>query len=1242
MTIVIGSLTQIFTDAARDGNSRDFQAAVAQRALYLVYIALSVAGASYVFTCCWIISGERISRRIRENFMRAVISQDMSFFDEVGTGEILTKLTSDINIIQDGLSEKIGLALSATSTFVTATIIALAIYWKLALIVLSALPAMLLSAGFISRLASRHADMAQAFNSISNNFANDVFSSPRVAQSLGNPQKLESFYKCGQLRSRKEGVKARFWSGIMLGAIFLVLYAAYALAFWQGSRSLSSGEVNTGNVVTILFAVIIGAFALSQVMRYLQVFVAATSAGREVFRIIDKVPLIDNFSKFGSQLNKVDGTITFQNVTFSYPARPDIVVLDDFSLNIPSKETTAIVGLSGSGKSTLVGLIERFYDPVAGQILLDGIPINKFNLASLRSHISLVLQEPHLFRTTVFDNVAYGLVGTSFQNIPMMQKYRLVVAACDIANITETIDALPQGFDSVIGKDGVILSGGQKQRVAIARAVVSNPEILILDEATAALDMKSEKAVQDALEKVARGRTTIIIAHRLSTIKNAHNIVVMEKGQLMEQGTHQQLLRKGKIYHALVQAQKICSTQRLVAENNNSPEQSFKINSRHFSTKKRPSRRLSYMNNSSSNFRYSGLWDPLDYGPLSDEGFLPDTLKIEPIPDLSAVEEKLEPQSSNKPPNFLHTVLQVGRFVRQESMLMASGLLASTVSGVAYSLQALVFAKLIVLFADPAKQSFSHEVGRYCNFFLLIGIITFFAHFVSTFLLGLCTEKMVERVRAAIFRSILKQEISWFEKDANSATRLLDLLSSQCGSLGGISGGAFGIHLAVAANLLTATILSIALSWRLGLIIIAGVPTLLGAGYLRWRLLGIFEEKMTSRAIQSAESASESITSMRTVLSLGGERAVLENYRVALLASSRNSYGSTFRSAFLFAFSQSLTYMVNAFSIWYGAFLIRNNNLTVYQFFVCFIAITFGAQDAGDSFNHAPNTPKARRAAASVLSTLKHQPSIDIWSHTGVSGGVKNGNIAFEKVSFAYPTRPGELVLSNISFTIQPGQFVALVGRSGCGKSSLISLIEQFYRPTSGRILVDGLSIQDYNLAEYRRSISLVSQEPTLYRGSIRFNILIGLERDASNDELELACKEANILTFIRSLPDGFETLCGTHGTAFSGGQKQRIAIARALIRKPRVLLLDEATSALDSESETAVQAALENAASARTTIAVAHRLSTIQRADIIYVIEHGRIMAQGTHHELLRQKGLYADLVAQEGTSQEKSTTTS
>jgi ATP-binding cassette subfamily B (MDR/TAP) protein 1 len=276
---------------------------------------------------------------------------------------------------------------------------------------------------------------------------------------------------------------------------------------------------------------------------------------------------------------------------------------------------------------------------------------------------------------------------------------------------------------------------------------------------------------------------------------------------------------------------------------------------------------------------------------------------------------------------------------------------------------------------------------------------------------------------------------------------------------------------------------------------------------------------------------------------------------------------------------------------------------------------------------------KAKGSAQKIVALFERQPEIDSWSEEGIKNGVSQGAIEFKDVHFRYPTRPDVPVLRGLNLRIEPGSYVALVGASGCGKSTTIGLIERFYNPLSGTITADGQDLAAYNLSAFRKSMSLVSQEPTLYQGTIRFNILLGADNSeaVTQKELEAACRDANILDFIESLPSGFETMCGSRGTALSGGQKQRIAIARALIRNPKVLLLDEATSALDSESEKVVQAALDEAAKGRTTIAIAHRLSTIQKADRIYVFEHGRIAESGTHGELVNAGGLYAELVLQQ-----------
>lgn len=301
----------------------------------------------------------------------------------------------------------------------------------------------------------------------------------------------------------------------------------------------------------------------------------------------------------------------------------------------------------------------------------------------------------------------------------------------------------------------------------------------------------------------------------------------------------------------------------------------------------------------------------------------------------------------------------------------------------------------------------------------------------------------------------------------------------------------------------------------------------------------------------------------------------------------------------------------------------------MFQFFLCFSAVIFGAQSAGTIFSFAPDMGKAKQAAAELKTLFDRKPEIDSWSEEGEKLTSVEGHLEFRDVHFRYPTRPEQPVLRGLNLTVKPGQYVALVGASGCGKSTTIQLLERFYDPLVGGVYIDGKEISSLNINNYRSWIALVSQEPTLYQGTVKENILLGADRDnVPQEEIERACKDANIYDFIMSLPEGFDTVVGSKGSMLSGGQKQRVAIARALLRDPKILLLDEATSALDSESEKVVQAALDKAAKGRTTIAVAHRLSTIQKADMIYVFDAGRVVEAGTHVELLQQKGRYFELV--------------
>ncbi|PYH89620.1 P-loop containing nucleoside triphosphate hydrolase protein [Aspergillus ellipticus CBS 707.79] len=504
-----------------------------------------------------------------------------------------------------------------------------------------------------------------------------------------------------------------------------------------------------------------------------------------------------------------------------------------------------------------------------------------------------------------------------------------------------------------------------------------------------------------------------------------------------------------------------------------------------------------------------------------------------------------------------------------------------------------------------------HNINFWSLIFLMIAIFCFIAWVGQGICFSYSTERLTHNARHQAFRSILRQELQI------------------CGLSGPIIGACFTFITTLAAGI----IMSLAIGWTLALVCTATIPILVGSGYLRLVVLALFDSKVRKTHEEAAIYASEGVTSIRSVASLTIEKHVLDESSSILAKHAAKSLKSILKASTLYAASQSFAFFCAALAFWYGGTLQRNNEYTLLQFYICFAAPISGSQIAGAIFSYAPDMSKALHAGRDLKALFELTPAIDTWcdgSEEATTQGT--GRIDISDVSFRSPTRPERLALENIDIQIQPGQFVALVGASGSGKSTLIQLLERFYDPTNGRILVDGRDVAQINVNEYRRLVSLVSQEPTLYEGSIRENLLLGVERTVDGEELVRVCKEANIYDFISSLPEGFHTPVGTGGTMLSGGQKQRLAIARALLRKTQILLLDEATSALDSESEKVVQDALDRAARQRTTIAVAHRLSTIQHADLICVLDHGRVVERGTHAELMTRRGLYYDLVQLQG----------
>ncbi|EGX45057.1 hypothetical protein AOL_s00173g158 [Orbilia oligospora ATCC 24927] len=1196
MNLVFGKFVNIFNDFISGRKTpEEFRSAINSHTLYFVYLFVAKFVLGYVWTTLISINAIRISRSLRLHFLKQTLRQEVGFFDSSAPGSISSNINTGVNLVNQGISEKFGLTVQATTTFFAAFVVAFVAQWKLTLIVSCIVPTILIVITICVTIDSGIEKELIATWATADKLAEEVFSSIRNVHAFWAYPKLSRKFKHIVDGIRALGRKKPPIHAVMFCIQFFCIYAGYGLAFWQGIRMYHRGEIqDPGDIVTVILAVLLAAQGLTQVAPQILVVSKATAAAGELFKTIDRKSKIDSLSIEGVKPSECHGDIVFNDVDFAYPSRPNVQVLSKLSLEFPRNKTTAIVGPSGSGKSTIVGLLERWVTSLSGTITLDGNKIEDLNINWLRTNIRLVQQEPVLFNGTIFENIAYGLSGTPEARLPDDQKFKLVEEACKAAYAHEFIEKLPKGYFTQIGERGAMISGGQKQRLAIARSIISNPKVLLLDEATSALDPNSEHIVQKALNNVATGRTTVVIAHRLSTIRDADNIIVMSKGTVVEQGTHSTLIASGGAYSRLVLAQNISK---------NKEDQGLE-----------PSNRLE-------------LGRGLDTATK--------------IPSKTGHQAKDLGATTHKNVNYnLFKCLFI--IVGEQRKLWFSFTiisLAAIIAGGTYPALAVLFSRILDVFALTGDAMLKRG-DFFSLMFFVMGLGNLVAYYVLGWMSATIAQEVMNSYRSEVFNNTIRQEMSFFDDPDNTTGALVSRLSTEPTCLQDLLSANIALILTITVNIVSSCILAIVYGWKLGLVLTFGaLPLLVASGYVRIRLEYKLDEDTASRFANSAGIATEAVLAIRTVSSLAIEDDILAKYEKSLRSIARISVRSLVQTMFWYSLSQSISFLAMALGFWYGGRLISYEEYTSQQFYTVFIAIIFSGEAGASLFTYTSSITQAQGAANYVFN-LRRQVSNDMKDEYPPRDKENTGGpaeVEFKELEFSYPRRPEIKVLKEISQKIHAGQFVAFVGASGCGKTTMINLLERFYEPSSGILYLGGLDSSSIHLGEYRRHIALVQQEPVLYQGSLRENISLGVEDSMNGDvtvtdeQIIEACRQANIDTFIGTLPEGLSTQCGSQGLQFSGGQRQRIAIARALIRQPRLLLLDEATSSLDTESEKVVQEALDSVAKSessegrnRTTVAVAHRLSTIKNADMVCVFSQGRIIEVGTHDQLAEEQGIY------------------
>uniref|UniRef100_A0A9I9CUG2 ABC transporter B family member 21-like n=1 Tax=Cucumis melo TaxID=3656 RepID=A0A9I9CUG2_CUCME len=1191
MTIVFGELTDSF--GVNQSNSDIVKVVSKNPSLYYnkrSFISLTLLPSKwFAEVASWMVTGERQASRIRGLYLKTILRQDVSFFDmETNTGEVVERMSGDTVLIQDAMGEKVGKCIQLVSTFFGGFIIAFIKGWLLTLVMLSSLPLLVISGGITSVVITKMTSRGQSAYAKAADVVEQTISSIRTVASFTGEKQAVSSYKKFLVNAYRSGVQEGLAVGVGFGTIFAVLFFSYSLAIWYGAKLVLDKGYTGGEVLNVVVAVLTGSMSLGQASPCLSAFAAGRAAAFKMFETIERKPLIDAYDMKGKILDDITGDIELRDVHFSYPTRPNEQIFNGFSLKIPSGTTAALVGQSGSGKSTVISLIERFYDPSMGEVLIDGINLKEFQLKWIRSKIGLVSQEPVLFASSIKDNIAYGKDGATMEEIK---------AAAELANASKFIDKLPQGLDTLVGAHGTQLSGGQKQRVAIARAILKDPRILLLDEATSALDAESEHVVQEALDRIMVNRTTVIVAHRLSTVRNADMIAVIHKGKMVEKGSHTELLKDPEgPYSQLIRLQEVNQESQeagIDKVKQESTSGSFRRYSKGASMPRSISRGSSGVGNSSRHsFSVSfGLpaGVPITDVPMADESASVDTKERSPPVPLRRL------ASLNKP----------------EIPILVLGSVAAIINGVILPLFGLLFANAIETFYKPPDK-LKKDSRFWALIMMLLGIASLVAAPAKTYFFSVAGCKLIQRIRLLCFQNIVNMEIGWFDRTENSSGSIGARLSANAATVRALVGDALSQLVENLAAVTAGLVVAFVSSWQLALIVLAMFPLLGLNGYVQMKFLKGFSADAKLMYEQASQVATDAVGSIRTVASFCAEEKVMLLYKKKcegpMKAGIRQVYAATF-----FA----------------GAHFVQDGKATFSDVFRVFFALTMAAFAISQSSSLAPDSTKAKEATASIFSMIDRKSEIDPSVETGETLENFKGEIEFRHVSFKYPSRPDVQILRDLSLTIRSGKTVALVGESGCGKSTVISLLQRFYDPDSGSITLDGIEIHKFQLKWLRQQMGLVSQEPILFNDTIRANIAYGKGGDATEAEIIAAAELSNAHKFISSLHQGYDSMVGERGAQLSGGQKQRVAIARAIIKSPKILLLDEATSALDAESERVVQDALDKVMVNRTTIVVAHRLSTVKNADIIAVVKNGVIVEKGKHDTLINIKdGFYASLV--------------